>query len=269
MRDTKTKAIPKGGLYKALPSLRSPPGRISGGRVLFRGQDLLAMPEGELERDIRGNRISMIFQDPMTSLNPCFTIGDQILESIMTHQIIDESAAHEKALELLRLVGIPKPEKRYGDYPHYFSGGMRQRVLIAAAIACEPDILIADEPTTALDVTIQAQILHLLNDLRHRLHNSLIFITHDLGQIDSMFCFVVCLARETSRPIRVVAVHVEFLLGLSQQLPQGNAWLDPFLPTAVAVFTDSDRPAVPAPSVFFSKNHGSLVRERSTVPSAT
>ena len=166
--------------------LIDPPGKIESGKIFYRDQDLLGLPEAEMATRIRGNRIGMIFQDPMTSLNPSFTIGDQIAEGITAHQQVGRAGAKAKAIELLRLVGIPHPEDRYTDYPHHFSGGMRQRVLIAAAVACEPDLLIADEPTTALDVTIQAQILRLLADLQKRLNSGMILITHDLGVVAAM-----------------------------------------------------------------------------------
>ena len=161
------------------------PGRIVGGAVSYRDRDLLALGESEME-DLRGNRIGMIFQDPMTSLNPVFTIGEQIVETIVAHRGVNKDAARARAGELMRLVGIPEPEGRLGDYPHQFSGGMRQRVLIAIAIACEPDVLIADEPTTALDVTIQAQILRLLSDIQKKLGSAMILITHDLGVVAAM-----------------------------------------------------------------------------------
>ena len=161
------------------------PGRIVGGAVSYRDRDLLALGEREME-DLRGNRIGMIFQDPMTSLNPVFTIGEQIVETIVAHKGVNKDAARARAGELMRLVGIPEPEGRLGDYPHQFSGGMRQRVLIAIAIACEPDVLIADEPTTALDVTIQAQILRLLSDIQKKLGSAMILITHDLGVVAAM-----------------------------------------------------------------------------------
>ena len=162
------------------------PGQIEDGRILYRGEDLLAIGEAEMEHRIRGDRIAMIFQDPMTSLNPAFTIGDQIAEGIVVHQDASWAEARGRAVDLLRLVGISNPDSRYDDYPHQFSGGMRQRVLIASAIACQPDILIADEPTTALDVTIQAQILRLLSDLQKRFNSAMILITHDLGVIAAM-----------------------------------------------------------------------------------
>ena len=165
--------------------LIDPPGRIVEGRILYRDRDLMGLSEPEMEK-IRGDRIGMVFQDPMTSLNPAFRIGDQIAEGMLIHQDIDREAAHTRTLELLSQVGIPHPEARYGDYPHQFSGGMRQRVLIAAAIACRPDILIADEPTTALDVTIQAQILKLLKAIQADLNSAMILVTHDLGVVAAM-----------------------------------------------------------------------------------
>ena len=162
------------------------PGRIEGGRILYRDTDLLDLSEAQMTDRIRGDRIAMIFQDPMTSLNPSFTIGDQIAEGIIAHQRVSGDEARRKTIELLRLVGIPHAEERYHDHPHHFSGGMRQRVMIAAAIATEPDVLIADEPTTALDVTIQAQILRLLADLQRSLNSAMILITHDLGVVAAM-----------------------------------------------------------------------------------
>ena len=160
-------------------------GRNEGGSIVFDGQDLLTLPEKEM-RKLRGNRISMIFQEPMTSLNPVFTIGDQISESLKLHKSLDKKAARDRAIELLELVGIPEAGKRVDEYPHQLSGGMRQRVMIAMALSGDPELLIADEPTTALDVTIQAQILQLLKDLQEKLHMSIIIITHDLGVIAEM-----------------------------------------------------------------------------------
>lgn len=159
-----------------------PPGKIIGGEILFEGKDLLKLSEAEMRR-IRGNEISMIFQEPMTSLNPVFTVGQQIGEAVIRHQGLDKQAAREKSMEMLRLVGIPSPEKRVDDYPHQMSGGMRQRVMIAMALSCNPKLLIADEPTTALDVTIQAQILDLMRELRKNLGTAIMMITHDLGVI--------------------------------------------------------------------------------------
>ncbi len=169
----------------SLLGLVSPPGRVVGGEAILDGaakQDLLKLSEKEL-RSIRGNRISMIFQEPMTSLNPVFTIGAQIIEAILSHQAIDKYAAREKAISMLKQVKIPAAEQRVDEYPHQLSGGMRQRALIAMALATEPDLLIADEPTTALDVTIQAQILELLKELQTDSGLSVLFITHDLGVV--------------------------------------------------------------------------------------
>jgi oligopeptide/dipeptide ABC transporter ATP-binding protein len=152
------------------------------GEVVYRGDNLLALPESRL-REVRGNEIAMIFQDPMTSLNPVYTVGDQIVEAIVTHEQASKQEAKRRAVELLRQVGIPNPQQRVDDYPHQFSGGMRQRAMIAMALSCNPDVLIADEPTTALDVTIQAQILELLDRLRADFDSAVILITHDLGVV--------------------------------------------------------------------------------------
>ncbi|MCC7442345.1 MAG: ABC transporter ATP-binding protein [Bdellovibrionales bacterium] len=162
-----------------------PPGKIVGGRILYSSRDLLALPVSDM-RKIRGNEISMIFQEPMTSLNPVFTIGNQIVEAILLHDDISPQAAEQKAVEMLKLVGIPAPEKRIRDYPHQLSGGMRQRVMIAMALSCNPKVLIADEPTTALDVTIQAQILDLLRSLQEKVGLGILLITHDLGVVAEM-----------------------------------------------------------------------------------
>ena len=160
----------------------SPPGRIVGGTITLEGRDLLQLDEAEM-RDIRGNDISMIFQEPMTSLNPVLTIGHQIAEALRLHQELSKSAANEKAVEMLRLVKIPEPAQRTREYPHQLSGGMRQRAMIAMALACNPRVLIADEPTTALDVTIQAQILDLMLELQQKLGTAIILITHNLGVV--------------------------------------------------------------------------------------
>lgn len=161
--------------------LRSP-GRVTGGSVLFHGEDLLAKDEREL-RKIRGDRIAMIFQDPMTSLNPVYKVKDQIMESMMLHTNLSKKEAYARTLELLDTVGIPSPEERAEEYPHRLSGGMRQRVMIAMALACRPELLIADEPTTALDVTIQAQILELLYEMREKTGMAVLLITHDMGVV--------------------------------------------------------------------------------------
>jgi peptide/nickel transport system ATP-binding protein len=159
-----------------------PPGRIVGGEVRFEGEDLLKLPPARL-RELRGARLSMIFQEPMTSLNPAFTVGDQVAEALLRHASASRKEAKSQAIEMLRRVRIPSPERRARDYPHRLSGGMRQRVMIAMALACNPRLLIADEPTTALDVTIQAQILELMRALRSELGTAIILITHDLGVI--------------------------------------------------------------------------------------
>ena len=160
--------------------IATPPGKIVDGEILYNGRDLLKLSEKEM-RSVRGNDISMIFQEPMTSLNPVFTVGKQIMESLIYHQNMTKEQARERAIEMLRLVDIPNPEKCINNYPHNLSGGMRQRVMIAMALACTPKVLIADEPTTALDVTIQAQILKLMAELQKKTETGIILITHDLG----------------------------------------------------------------------------------------
>lgn len=160
--------------------ITDPPGKIIEGEIIYRGENLLKKTEKEM-REIRGNEMSMIFQEPMTSLNPVFTVGRQIMESFIYHQKMSKKEARENAIEMIRMVGIPLPEKIMDDYPHQLSGGMRQRIMIAMALACKPKILIADEPTTALDVTIQAQILRLLIELKEKTNTAIILITHDLG----------------------------------------------------------------------------------------
>jgi oligopeptide/dipeptide ABC transporter ATP-binding protein len=162
--------------------LPSPPGRIAGGQIMFEGHDLRALSEREM-RALRGKSIAMVFQEPMTSLNPVYTVGRQVAEVLELHERLSGSDAHARAIELLKMVGIPAPERRVDSYPHELSGGMRQRVMIAMAIACRPKLLIADEPTTALDVTIQAQILDLLARLRAELGMGIMLITHDLGVV--------------------------------------------------------------------------------------
>ncbi len=158
------------------------PGKVVDGEILFKGKDLRKRSDKEIQ-SIRGNEISMIFQEPMTSLNPVYKIKNQLMESIMTHMNLSKKEALERAIKMLDLVGIPSPEKRINDYPHQMSGGMRQRVMIAMALSCHPELLIADEPTTALDVTIQAQILELIQSLREKLNMAVLLITHDLGVV--------------------------------------------------------------------------------------
>lgn len=169
-------------MLSVLQLIQTPPGEIAGGTAMYSGYDLLKRSEDEMAT-IRGKEIAMVFQDPMTSLNPVLTIGKQITESLITHMSMEKQSAEHRAVELLELVGIPDPQKRLGDYPHQFSGGMRQRVMIAIALACNPSLLIADEPTTALDVTIQAQIVELVTRLRNQVHMAVIWITHDLGVV--------------------------------------------------------------------------------------
>jgi len=176
------KSVTSLSIMKLIPN---PPGKIVEGSVTFEGRDLVPLKEAEMRR-LRGNKIAMIFQEPMTALNPVFTVGNQIIEAIMLHQSADRKEARSKAIEMLKLVGIPYPEARIDDYPHHMSGGMRQRVMIAMALSCNPRLLIADEPTTALDVTIQAQILALMQDLKERLGTSTMLITHDLGVVAEM-----------------------------------------------------------------------------------
>ncbi|MBC7396085.1 MAG: ABC transporter ATP-binding protein [Bdellovibrionales bacterium] len=176
------KSVTSLSIMRLIPS---PPGKIVGGQILYKGKNLLDVPLDQM-RKIRGNEISMIFQEPMTSLNPVFTIGNQLIEAIRLHQDLTKGEAINKAIEMLTLVGIPAPDKRIKDYPHQLSGGMRQRVMIAMALSCNPQILIADEPTTALDVTIQAQILDLLRGLQQKVGLSIMLITHDLGVVAEM-----------------------------------------------------------------------------------
>ncbi|MEW4308809.1 ABC transporter ATP-binding protein [Rossellomorea marisflavi] len=173
------KSVTTKALMRLIPN---PPGFIKHGEILFEGKDLATISEREMQK-IRGKDISMIFQDPMTSLNPTMTIGKQIMEPLLKHQNMSKADAKKRAIELLKLVGLPSPDTRFKQYPHQFSGGQRQRVVIAIALACNPKILIADEPTTALDVTIQAQILELMKDLQNKIDTSIIFITHDLGVV--------------------------------------------------------------------------------------
>ncbi|RWZ55147.1 ABC transporter ATP-binding protein [Halobacillus fulvus] len=173
------KSVTTKALMQLIPM---PPGRIKEGEILFEGKDLAKLSEKEMQK-IRGKDISMIFQDPMTSLNPTMKVGNQIMEGLIKHQKMNKTQARKRVVELLELVGIPDPESRMKQYPHQFSGGMRQRVVVAIALACNPKLLIADEPTTALDVTIQAQILELMKDIQKKTDSGIIFITHDLGVV--------------------------------------------------------------------------------------
>ena len=179
--------VGESGCGKSMTSLSimgliDPPGKIEGGSIVFEGEDLLRKNESEM-RKIRGKKIAMIFQEPMTSLNPVFTVGQQITEAMLLHEDMTKAEARNRGIEMLRMVHIPLPEKRFDEYPHQLSGGMRQRVMIAMALCCNPDLLICDEPTTALDVTIQAQILDLINELKEETGTSVMMITHDLGVI--------------------------------------------------------------------------------------
>lgn len=185
------KSVSSLAIMRLIPN---PPGKVTSGEIIYEDKDLLKLPEAQM-RKVRGDRISMIFQEPMTSLNPVFTVGDQIAETLMLHQKLSKAQAMAKAEDLLTQVGIPNPKERIKSYPHEMSGGQRQRVMIAMAIACEPDLLIADEPTTALDVTIQKQILDLLADLQKKYGMSILFITHDLGVIADIADEVVVMYR--------------------------------------------------------------------------
>jgi len=190
LRGRTTALVGESGSGKSVTALSimrliEPPGRIVDGEVLLDGQDLMRADERAMER-IRGARIGMVFQDPLTSLNPALTIGSQIAETILAHETIGNAEAFARGVRLLEHVGVADAAQRARDYPHHFSGGMRQRALIAAAIACRPEIIIADEPTTALDVTVQAKILRLLHDLQQEMHASLLLITHDLGVVAAM-----------------------------------------------------------------------------------
>jgi oligopeptide/dipeptide ABC transporter ATP-binding protein len=200
------------------------PGRISGGEILFNGDDLLKKPEPEM-RKIRGNQISMIFQEPMTSLNPVYTVGDQIAEAIVLHQHKTRAQAFQQAVEMLRTVGIPAAERRAHEYPHQMSGGMRQRVMIAMALSCNPNLLIADEPTTALDVTIQAQILEIMRDLQKNFGSAIMIITHDLGviaetasRVDVMYAGKV--VEEADVKTLFALPHHPYTEGLLQSIPR-------------------------------------------------
>jgi oligopeptide/dipeptide ABC transporter ATP-binding protein len=200
-----------------------PPGEIAGGEIWFDGREILSMPMEDM-RKIRGNDMAMIFQEPLTSLNPVFTVGDQIAEQVERHKKVGKKAAWDRAIESLQLVGIPSPERRVKQYPHEMSGGMRQRVMIAMALSCEPKLLIADEPTTALDVTIQAQILELLKSIQERTDSALVLITHDLGVIAEMVDDVVVMyAGQVVEQGKVdevlVTPRAPYTMGLLESIP--------------------------------------------------
>jgi peptide/nickel transport system ATP-binding protein len=212
----------------------SPPGRIVSGTIRFQGTDLLTLSEAEM-RSIRGNKISMIFQEPMTSLNPVLTVSRQIAETLRLHQGLDSSAAGRRAVEMLRLVRIPEPERRARQYPHQLSGGMRQRVMIAMALACNPKLLIADEPTTALDVTIQAQILDLMRELKAKIGAAIILITHDLGVVAEMAQRVAVMyagRKVEEAPVRALFSNPShpYTLGLLASVPRLGATLGQHAP---------------------------------------
>lgn len=210
----------------SIMQILAPTGKVVGGSVKYDGQELIGAGESVM-KTIRGNRISIIFQDPMTSLNPTYTIGHQLMEAILLHTNRNKKQAYERAVEMLRLVNVNEPEKRMKQYPHEFSGGMRQRVVIAMALACEPDILIADEPTTALDVTIQAQILELMGSLQKELGMAIIMITHDLGVVAQMCDEVIVMyagsicEQGTADEIFYNPSH-EYTKGLLRSIPTAN-----------------------------------------------
>ena len=218
-------------ILRILPELQA---HMRQGEILLDGEDLLKLPENDMLK-IRGSEIAMIFQDPMTSLNPVFTIGNQLMEAILLHTDKDKKQARERAIEMLTLVGVNEPESRLKQYPHELSGGMRQRVMIAMALVCEPDILIADEPTTALDVTIQAQILELMQDLQKKLGMAIIMVTHDLGVIASMCDEIIVMyggrvcERGTADAIFYHPAH-EYTKGLLRSIPKADNMNEKLIP---------------------------------------
>ena len=218
------KSVTSLSIMRLLPAAT---GRISGGQILFRGRDLATLPEREM-RAVRGREIGMIFQEPMTSLNPVHTIGDQIAEVVIRHEGVTRAKGWERAVEMLALVGIPEPKKRASNYPHQMSGGMRQRAMIAMALSCRPALLIADEPTTALDVTIQAQILDLMKDLQRQMGMAIIFITHDLGVVaevaDRVLVMYAAQAVETGPVADIFArPRMPYTAGLMGSIPRLGA----------------------------------------------
>ena len=224
----------------------TPPGRFVDGQILFEGRDLLGLSEGEM-RKLRGSALSMIYQEPMTSLNPVFTVGDQIAETIVTHMKVGRAEAFARAVQMLKLVNIPEPERRATEYPHQLSGGMRQRVMIAMALSCNPRLLIADEPTTALDVTIQAQILELLRRLRTEMGMSIMLITHDLGVVAEMCDRVVVMYSgkivETAevRPLFANPLH-PYTEGLLASIPRLDEDVEELHAIEGSVPAPTDRP---------------------------
>ena len=230
------------------------PGRIKSGEILFEGQDIVKFSKKQMS-EFRGKRVSIIFQDPMTSLNPTYTIGNQLREAILLHTNRNHEQANARAVEMLKLVGVNEPEKRLKQYPHELSGGMRQRVMIAMALACEPDILIADEPTTALDVTIQAQILELMKDLQKKLGMAIIMITHDLGVIADMCDEIIVMyagricERGTVDEIFYNPRH-EYTKGLLRSIPKLDARNQRLIPIAGSPV---DLTSMPAGCAFASR----------------
>ena len=222
-------------------------GGITGGQILYKGEDITKWDEKKMQT-FRGKCCSIIFQDPMTSLNPVFTIGNQLMEAILLHTNRNKAQAKERAIEMLELVGINEPEKRIKQYPYELSGGMRQRVMIAMALACEPDILIADEPTTALDVTIQAQILELMQDLQKKLGMAIIIVTHDLGVIASMCDEIIVMyggrvcERGTADDIFYAPAH-EYTKGLLRSIPSGSNMKERLVPIGGTPINMLDLPA--------------------------
>jgi peptide/nickel transport system ATP-binding protein/oligopeptide transport system ATP-binding protein len=218
------KSVTSLSIMRLLPAAT---GKITGGQIMFRGRDLAQLPERDM-RAIRGREIGMIFQEPMTSLNPVHTIGDQIAETVIRHEGVSRAKGLERAVEMLALVGIPEPKKRAANYPHQMSGGMRQRAMIAMALSCRPALLIADEPTTALDVTIQAQILELMKDLQRQMGMAIIFITHDLGVVaevaDRVLVMYAAQAVETG-PVGDIFAHprMPYTAGLMGSIPRLGA----------------------------------------------
>ncbi|NOZ49738.1 MAG: ABC transporter ATP-binding protein [Chloroflexi bacterium] len=212
------------GVMSLIKLIPQPPGKIVAGEVWFDGKDLLQMNDDEI-RQVRGNRIAMIFQDPMTSLNPVLTIGRQITEALQLHLGMNNEQARQRAVELLELVGIPGADSRLDDYPHQFSGGMRQRVMIAMGLSCNPQLLIADEPTTALDVTIQAQIVDLVKGLKHKIGMAIIWITHDLGVVAGLAERVIVMyagqiVEEAEVHDLYARPHHPYTLGLLKSIPR-------------------------------------------------